>query len=176
MPTGYVALGSNVGDRLENFRHSVLLINNCSKVSILKSSNIYQTGPVGIKEQPYFLNAVIKIETLFSPMKLLQFLQDIETMVGRIKRTRWGPREIDLDILAINDFYYNSCQLLIPHPQLQKRKFVLQPFSDIAPRYKPFGVNEDITRLLSKVVDSSKIEFFLSEKALYKKPKRFDCA
>lgn len=171
MPIAYVGLGSNVGDRLDNLRRSVLLIKQGPGNLILKCSNVYETEPVGIKEQIFFLNAVLKIETIFCPKKLLQFLKEIEKTLGRVHRTRWGPREIDLDILAIEDIYYNSFQLIIPHPQLQNRKFVLRPFGDVGPRYKLFGANRDITELLQKVADKSKVEFFLSNEALYKNPR-----
>ena len=176
MPLFFVGLGSNVGDRLENLRRSITLLKKSADITLSGISNVYETGPVGFKEQPFFLNAVVKIQTSLTPLEMLVYLKEIEIKIGRVERTRWGPREIDLDILAIEDVYFNAPQLVVPHPQMQIRKFVLKPFCDVGPTFKVFGAEENIRETMTKVTDQSKIIFFMSHDALDKKPKRFNCA
>lgn len=129
----YIALGSNVGNRLENLQSAVEAISRLENTKVIKLSNIYETEPVGYVEQDKFLNMVIKIATYFSPWKLLEELQNIETILKRKRIIHWGPRTIDLDILLYDSIVLNHPKLTIPHPQMLKRAFVLIPLRDIDP-------------------------------------------
>lgn len=128
----YLALGSNVGDRLSNIKNAISLLKG--NVSSIKLSKIYETKPVGYTDQGNFINAAIEGRTALSPDALLAFTQKVEIDVGRIRRFRWGPREIDIDILFYDDLVYHDQKLEIPHPRLQERDFVLKPLIDLNPK------------------------------------------
>ncbi len=96
-------------------------------------SSIYETKPYGVKEQDNFLNAVIKISTSFNLSQLFIFLKNIEDELGRKSNTKWGPREIDLDLLFFNDIVYSDEKIIIPHKEIELRDFVLTPLCEIAP-------------------------------------------
>ncbi len=133
MPYAYIGFGSNVGDRLSHIRQALDCLSGEECTSVVQFSSIYETQPVGNDEQGWFLNGVVKVETDLLPQKLLATLQDIEVQIGRQQRMRWGPREIDLDILIYDLFCVNSPRLTIPHPEMHQRRFVLEPFAEIAP-------------------------------------------
>ena len=101
--TVYLGLGSNIGDRASNILHAVKKLTASSKIDLLRSSAIYQTEPWGLVEQPQFLNSVLEIKTNLSPISLLTYTQTIESMLGRQKQVRFGPRSIDIDILLYGD-------------------------------------------------------------------------
>jgi len=126
-----IGLGSNLGDRLGNLRHAVELLRQ--QGSILATSSVYETPPLGVENQPRFLNAALIMELEAPPSLLLSILKGIEKKIGRKKRKRWGPREIDLDLLLIPDLIYEDESLKIPHPELANRAFVLIPLAEIAP-------------------------------------------
>lgn len=128
--TAFVGLGSNVGDRLLNIESALSKLNEIGEVT--KRSSIYETDPVG-PPQPEFLNAVCEIETSLSARDLLGALKRIEIEVGRVPRDRWGPREIDLDLLLYGDEVIDEPGLTVPHPELTNRPFVLVPLLEIAP-------------------------------------------
>ncbi|KAA3645072.1 MAG: 2-amino-4-hydroxy-6-hydroxymethyldihydropteridine diphosphokinase [Chloroflexi bacterium] len=129
MHTVYVALGSNVGDRLQNLRDAIAQL--APEVKVTTESSIYETEPWGFEEQDDFLNMVVQGETDLEPDELLEHLKRIEDNVGRTKTFRNGPREIDLDILFYDDLILESDGLVIPHPRLHERAFVLVPLADI---------------------------------------------
>ena len=126
----YLSLGSNLGDKKKNlsFARKQIIKN---KITILKKSPIYETEPVGSITQPNFYNQVIKIKTELLPDELLEILLLIENEMGRIRKEKWGPRVIDIDILLYNDLIINQKHLKIPHPEMYKRNFVLIPLNDI---------------------------------------------
>lgn len=126
-----IGLGSNLGDRLGNLRQAVERLRK--QGSVLATSSVYETPPFGVTSQPRFLNAALILETEGTPPLLLSILKGIEKEMGRKKRERWGPREIDLDLLLIPDLTYEDESLKIPHPELAKRAFVLVPLAEIAP-------------------------------------------
>jgi 2-amino-4-hydroxy-6-hydroxymethyldihydropteridine diphosphokinase len=128
--TAYVGLGSNVGDRLENIRDALRLLDE--RTEVVGMSTVYETEPVG-PPQPDFLNAVCRIETGLSPHELLDVLKSIEVEIGRSPGERWGPREIDLDLLLYGDEETVADDLMVPHPRLTERAFVLVPLLEIAP-------------------------------------------
>jgi len=126
----YLALGSNLGDRLANLRAAVEALG--PKVHVLAESGIYETPPWGYTEQPAFLNMAVKAETRLGPRTLLKHLKAIEARLGRETSFRYGPRKIDLDILFYGDLMCADETLVIPHPRLHERAFVLVPLADVA--------------------------------------------
>lgn len=130
----FIALGSNQGDRELNLLRAVAEIGRLARTRITAISGFYDTEPVGPVEQPNFLNGVLRIETSLPPRQLLLELQRIETTVfGRKRDLRWGPRPMDLDILLYGDLILEGEDLVIPHPRLHERRFVLVPLAEIAP-------------------------------------------
>jgi 2-amino-4-hydroxy-6-hydroxymethyldihydropteridine diphosphokinase len=129
----FLGLGSNLGDREKNIKEAVRQLQESGIAEDISISSIYETEPEGIKDQPLFLNAILKIETDLSPRDLLNMLQAIERHLGRKKVRKWGPRIIDLDILLYGDLVMREEDLEIPHPLLAKRLFVLDPLAEIAP-------------------------------------------
>jgi len=128
----YLGLGSNLGNRRDNIRQAVKKVGLLSKTRVLKLSKLMQTDPVGGPvAQPKFLNAAAKIETSLAPLTLLKELKKIEKSLGRIKTVRNGPRIIDLDILLYSDLSIKNKALIVPHPAMFKRDFVIKPLSDI---------------------------------------------
>ena len=133
MPHAYIGFGSNVEDRQSYIHQALDCLSGEEHASVVQVSSIYETEPVGNEEQDWFLNGIAKVETDVLPPKLLTILQEIERKVGRQQRLHWGPREIDLDILIYDRFCVNSPTLVIPHPEMHQRRFVLEPFAEIAP-------------------------------------------
>jgi len=128
----FVGLGSNLGDRLANLASAVALLSREPGFTLRKVSLAYESEPVG-PPQPRYLNAVVRIGTLLSPRATLQRLQAIEEQMGRVRRERWGSREIDLDLLLYGDRLVEETGLRIPHPLLEGRAFALVPLAEIAP-------------------------------------------
>jgi 2-amino-4-hydroxy-6-hydroxymethyldihydropteridine diphosphokinase len=129
--TVYIALGTNLGDRLANLRAAIESMP--PEILDLAESHIYETPPWGYEDQPAFLNMVIKAETSLKPEALLKSLKQLEVELGREQNFRWGPRLIDLDILFYDDLVINTPPLVIPHPRLHERAFVLVPLMDVSP-------------------------------------------
>ncbi len=127
----YLGLGSNIGDTRENLDKAVELIKD--KVKVLSQSSYYETEPVGYKDQDWFLNVVIEGETNLSPEELLKFTQSIESELKRVKTIRFGPRVIDVDILLYEQLKLDTKDLIIPHPRMSERAFVMVPLYEIAP-------------------------------------------
>jgi 2-amino-4-hydroxy-6-hydroxymethyldihydropteridine diphosphokinase len=126
-----LSLGSNMGNRLENIRRGAELLDGRTG-KITAKSEVYETAPWGVESQPRFLNACVLLETELPPRGLLSETQTIERELGRVARERWGPREIDIDILTYGDMLLNEEKLVIPHPLMCERAFVLVPLLDIA--------------------------------------------
>lgn len=127
----YLSLGTNLGDKENNLESALHFLSE--KVIILKKSSLYETEPVGFKDQPWFLNMVIEGETDLSPDDLLEFTKSIESKMKRVKTIVNGPRIIDVDILLYDDQQIETDQLIIPHPRMQQRAFVMVPLYEIAP-------------------------------------------
>lgn len=131
LSVAYLSLGSNVGDRRKNVKDAIDLISRLDTVKVKAQSSFHRTVHISDPSQPYFLNAVIKIETAIPPEKLLEKLLEIENKLGRVRTTRWGPRTIDIDILTYDDIIYDSDTLTIPHPLFHERRFVLELLCEI---------------------------------------------
>ncbi len=129
----YLSLGSNVGDRLGNLRHALQLLDATLGVSVTRVAGLYETEPVGVQDQPWFLNSAVEISTDLSPRLLLAAVKAVERAVGRTPTYRWGPREIDVDILLYGDETVSEADLTIPHPRMQERLFVLLPLRELLP-------------------------------------------
>jgi 2-amino-4-hydroxy-6-hydroxymethyldihydropteridine diphosphokinase len=153
----YIALGTNLGDRLANLRAAIESLP--PNVTVLAQSHIYETPPWGYEDQPAFLNMVLKAETMLEPEPLLSYLKQIEEELGREKSVRWGPRLIDLDILFYNDLVVDSSPLVIPHPRLHERGFVLVPMADIAPGFTHPVLARSVEELLAEIDTGEIVRF-----------------
>ncbi len=171
MARAFLGLGSNLGDRIQNFRQAIGFVKHLHGLTFVKMSPVYETEPVGYSGQRDFLNAVIEITFKMSCENLLHKLQKIELALGRKREMKWGPRTIDIDILTIDSVYYNSPQLKVPHPELSNRMFVLKPFDDIAADYPVFSLGKTVHRLLEMSRDKKRIRFFMSPQTLLNQPK-----
>ncbi|MGM7637398.1 2-amino-4-hydroxy-6-hydroxymethyldihydropteridine diphosphokinase [Bacillus sp. Hm123] len=127
----YLSLGTNVGDRLANLQAALTSLRNDEYILIKQISSIYETDPVGYTEQASFLNMVVEIRTSLSAEELLDKCLSIEAQLGRIREIKWGPRTIDLDILLYNQDNIESEKLIVPHPRMRERAFVLIPLLEI---------------------------------------------
>ncbi|MBK7106210.1 MAG: 2-amino-4-hydroxy-6-hydroxymethyldihydropteridine diphosphokinase [Ignavibacteriae bacterium] len=128
----YIGIGSNVGNRLLNFKKTIKLISENENISDVKISSVYETLPYGNIEQNNFYNAVINFNTNFTLQELFDFTKSVEKKIGRIKRQNWGPREIDLDILLFNKLVFADENISIPHKDLVNRDFVLVPLLELS--------------------------------------------
>lgn len=149
--TSYIALGSNLGDKEKNLNQALNLINENPLCNVTKISNFYKTEPVGYLDQDDFLNGTAEIKTLMSPSELMDFFLKIEKELKRERKIHWGPRTIDLDILLYDDIVTEDEHILIPHPRIQERLFVLEPLCDIAPYKVHPLLNERIIDIKNKL-------------------------
>lgn len=129
----YVGLGSNLGNRAAFLRGALAALDAEPGVRLMGVSPIYETDPVGVTDQPPFLNQVAELETVLTPDALLTRLLAIERAFGRERRVRWGPRTLDLDLLLYGDARIATERLCVPHPRMTERAFVLVPLADMAP-------------------------------------------
>ncbi len=145
-----ISLGSNLGDRLGIIRQALLLLKG-KGVPIIAVSDVFETAPWGHRDQPWFLNACLLLETDDHPRDLLAKLQSIESELGKNTRYKWGPREIDLDILYMDDLTLNEQDLVIPHPEMHNRAFVLVPLNQIAPDWLHPLLQRKVKELVTQV-------------------------
>ena len=131
MTTAYLGLGANLGDRLANLQRAVDLLAEVSGLRVARSSRVYETEPVGGPEQPEYLNAVVEVETDLAPRDLLEACLSVETRMGRVRAEPWGPRTIDVDVLTYGDETIDEPDLVIPHPRMHERGFVLVPLAEL---------------------------------------------
>ena len=133
MAAVFLSLGSNLGDRETKIREALDLLAGDPDIRVERTSSLYETAPVGMSEQPDFINAVALVETDLPPSELLRRVQRIESALGRDRNQHWGPRIIDLDILLYGDQSVDTAFLTIPHPRMMERAFVMAPLAEIAP-------------------------------------------
>ncbi len=129
----YLGLGSNQGDRVTLLNDALARLAGSGRVRVTKRSSLYETAPVGMTEQPGFLNLVAEVETDLDPQDLLELVLVVERSLGRVRTQRWGPRTVDIDILLYGDVRVDTPILAIPHPEMTRRRFVLEPLLEIAP-------------------------------------------
>lgn len=146
----FLGLGSNLGDRLANLQGAVDALQGEPGVRVTASSRVWETSPVGGPPQPDYLNAVIGIETDLSARDLLDIARRVEVRLGRIRKERWGARTIDVDILLFDDERIDEPDLVVPHPRLLQRAFVLLPLLELEPE----PVLPDGTRLRDVPIDA----------------------
>jgi 2-amino-4-hydroxy-6-hydroxymethyldihydropteridine diphosphokinase len=146
---GFLALGSNLGDREDNIKKAISALESHPGIHVLARSSLYNTAPVGYLNQGMFLNAAIEIETTLQPEELLNAALDIERKLGRVRGERWGPRTIDIDILTLENLVYESDRLSIPHPLMHQRRFVLEPLAEIAPEFRHPVLGLSVSEMLS---------------------------
>lgn len=147
----YIGLGSNLGDPLENCRRALEEIAAAPGNRVVRCSPLYRTEPVGKKDQDWFLNGVVVVETKLPPRKLLAVLLAIEKKMGRERRERWGPRLVDLDLLFYGGQVVRERSLRVPHPRAHERRFVLIPLKDVAPRLKHPLLGKTVSRMLQEL-------------------------
>ena len=132
----FLSLGTNIGNRVQNLNKAISLISSQKDITITLKSKIYETSPMEFLDQDFFLNQVIKLDSNLQSHDLLKITQEIEIKLGRLeKKRKYMPRIIDIDILSYGDLIIRNKNLFIPHPKIKSRKFILKPWSDIAPDY-----------------------------------------
>lgn len=133
MKNAFISIGSNIGNRFQHLKDSIQALHSHDGVSVVSVSSIYETAPVGYTDQADFLNVVISVSTELDAHELLATCQEIEHELGRVRDIRWGPRTVDLDILLYNHEDIETERLIVPHPRMHERAFVLIPLLEIAP-------------------------------------------
>ncbi|MDX8047705.1 2-amino-4-hydroxy-6-hydroxymethyldihydropteridine diphosphokinase [Gracilibacillus sp. S3-1-1] len=151
MNKAYIALGSNIEPRLTYLNKAIDHLANHDKIEVAAESSIYETDPVGYVEQEQFLNMVIEATTELDPIALLDVCQSVESKLGREREIKWGPRTIDLDILLYHQEVFESERLILPHPRLHERAFVLIPLAEINPLLYIEQLRQNITQLLTTI-------------------------
>ncbi len=144
----YLSLGSNLGDRARMLEDALRLLQK-PDLRVTRISPIYETEPQDVKDQPWFLNLVAEAETDLFPRQLLTRVQKIERQLGRKRLVAKGPRTIDIDILLYGDAVIDTAELVVPHPRLAERRFVLQPLADLAPELRHPVLRRTIRELLA---------------------------
>lgn len=148
----YISVGSNLGKKLENCRHGIIALTNCGDTALMSRSPFYRTEPVDYTDQDWFTNACFSVTTSLSPEELLNRIRVVQRSAGRKKSTvRFGPRPLDLDILFYDDRIISTPQLIIPHPRMHKRRFVLKPLCDINPNLVHPVLRRTMEELLSRL-------------------------
>jgi 2-amino-4-hydroxy-6-hydroxymethyldihydropteridine diphosphokinase len=149
MATVYLALGANVGDPKKQIEQAFQLLG--AELNNITRAPVYRSRAVGHTDQPDFLNTALRAETSLTPDKLLAFTQAVEQEIGRVERFRWGPREIDIDIIFYDDLVRKTGPLTLPHPLFQERDFVLRPLADLDPGLRDPLSGLTVTALLKKI-------------------------
>lgn len=152
----YLLIGGNVGNKLFFLEQAVMLLQKqCGKIT--DRSSIYETAPWGNIHQASFLNQALELQTRYEAENLMFLLLKIEEQMGRVRLEKYGPRIIDIDVLFFNDEVYNTIELTIPHKELQNRRFVLQPLSEIAPLLVHPVLKKSVQQLLAECADASEV-------------------
>jgi 2-amino-4-hydroxy-6-hydroxymethyldihydropteridine diphosphokinase len=159
MATTYLSLGSNKGDRAHYIARAIEAL-GANGIKVKRQSCLYETEPVETTSKAWFLNCVIEAETELLPPQLMHTLRDIERSLGRRRRVLRGPRFIDMDILLYDDGVVSTGQLVIPHPRMAQRRFVLVPFAEIAPEARHPVLKKSIAELLEETSDRSEVRSY----------------
>jgi 2-amino-4-hydroxy-6-hydroxymethyldihydropteridine diphosphokinase len=145
----YLSLGSNVGDRVAHLRDAIARLESIGRV--VSVSSFYETEPVEVTDQPWFLNCAVGLETALTAEQLMARLLQIEQKMGRRRIQKKGPRTIDIDILLFDDLILDSPDVTIPHPAMQERRFVLEPLAEIAAEARHPGMKKTIREMLEEL-------------------------
>jgi dihydroneopterin aldolase/2-amino-4-hydroxy-6-hydroxymethyldihydropteridine diphosphokinase len=154
----YIAMGSNAGDKRLQCEKAISEILKIDRHRLLAQSSFYKTQPLGYASQDWFVNGVIKIETDLQAHELLRSLRALESRLGRLETFRWGPRTIDLDLLFFDDEQIHSEELVIPHPRLHERQFVLTPLAEIDPYLVHPVLKKTVQELLNDLKEDQGVE------------------
>jgi 2-amino-4-hydroxy-6-hydroxymethyldihydropteridine diphosphokinase len=155
-----LSLGSNAGDKIKYLKDAYRILTETEVIESAKISSFYETEPVGFKEQPFFINAAVAGYTSLNPLTLLESCKAIEKQLGRISREKWHEREIDIDILLFGSLIFHTNNLIIPHPAMHLRKFVLIPAAEISPSIIHPVLYKSILELLNEIEDNSIVRLF----------------
>lgn len=156
----YIALGSNIENRFKYLQFGINSLRNDVNISLTKHSSIYETAPVGYLDQENFLNAVVEIRTSYTPIELLHCTQKIQTNAGRESQIRFGPRTLDLDILLYNQENIEMEQLIVPHPRMFERSFVILPLKEIDPHLFFPSINKTIKQVERELLDKEGVRLW----------------
>ena len=149
----FLSLGSNIGNRRANIQEAIQLLSQEPQIDVRKCSSFYETRPVGIEKQPWFVNCAVEVETDIKPKDLLKIIKDIELLIGRKNLFIGGPRKIDIDIIFFKDIVLNEQVLKIPHSQAHKRAFVLAPLAEIAVNFVHPVLGKSVKHLLDDITE-----------------------
>jgi len=130
----YVGLGANWGDPVRQLSEALERLNAAEEVEVTRVSAFYRNPPLGPPDQPWYVNAAVRVRTRLGPEELLRLLQQVEAALGRVRGEHWGPRRLDLDLLLYNGEVIFAPDLVVPHPEMHRRAFVLVPLAEIAPQ------------------------------------------
>lgn len=153
--TAYIALGSNLGDKEQYLRDGIDYLKQCRQIQVEEISSFITTEPYGGVEQDDFLNGVMRVRTLLSPLELLDRMQEAEAAANRVRLVHWGPRTLDLDLLFYDEEIIGSPRLIVPHPEIEKRSFVLEPLAEIAPWLRHPVSHKTMAQLLAKLQEQN---------------------
>lgn len=164
----YIGIGSNLGDRLKNVSEAIRLLEDHPLVKVSRLSHFYETEALTLRneKQGWYLNCVLKLRTSLNAVRLFHLLQEIESLLGRVRGAKWAPRVIDLDLLFFDDEIIRTKTLVVPHSQLHLRRFVLEPLNEVAPNLIHPIKGLPVKTLLKNLGDNKKViplyKFFLS--------------
>ncbi len=157
MALAYIGMGANLDDRAAALRRATAVLDTHDRLEVKAASPVYETAPIGVTEQPMFLNAVLAVETDLDARALLECLLAVERRFGRIREQRWGPRLLDLDILLYGNAVIRRRGLQIPHPRLHERAFVLVPLCELAPRGRHPVFDKTFSELAESIVPTQEV-------------------
>nr|WP_286181057.1 2-amino-4-hydroxy-6-hydroxymethyldihydropteridine diphosphokinase [Bacillus sp. ISL-37] len=149
----YIALGSNMGDRFGYLTQAIIFLESHENITVVNTSSVYETDPVGYTDQDQFLNMVIQVKTSLEPVELLDTCLEIELKLGRKREMKWGPRTLDLDILLYNQENVETEKLTIPHPRMSERAFVILPLLEMDPNLTLPSMKEPLKNCLLSIPD-----------------------
>ncbi|NMO97775.1 2-amino-4-hydroxy-6-hydroxymethyldihydropteridine diphosphokinase [Paenibacillus lemnae] len=156
----YIALGANLGNREATLIEALKSLDQHKNIHVLRCSGIYETEPVGYVDQPMFLNMAAAISTSLPPLELLSVMQTIENRLGRKRMIHWGPRTVDLDLLWMEGCTMNTEKLVLPHPRMLERAFVLMPLAEVVPGSEPSGLHTTVKTALERLEGKEGIQLW----------------